>query len=423
MQTSPSTTKIPPVYFQHIFTALCIITILGFFIGRALVSVGSIVLAVAVLYQYGVKATLRQFWAFKWNVFALLLLLTSALSYFWSDNTASWEADTVTKLSLLVLPLGFSVPLLNKQQVVKTIVYALNVFITLTIINSLYIYALDVEKAQEGYMLVTTVYGDHIRFSFVIALTILLNLFLVFEHSRSLAKSVRWLLGLASLLSFAYLHLLSARTGLLCAYTGIGLLLLVKAWKRKKVLALGVLVGLCLVPLVAMQLSPRLASKVAFMLHEVTTVSSQSAAVQFNYSDNNRVLSYAAAINSIVDYPLLGVGSGDLRSEMRKQYQILYPDVPLDGSLEVPHLQLLSTVMAIGIPLGVLCIIGLLLSPLWHAQKHRLYVYINALLMLIFFSIDANLEVQFGILVIVFYTQLWYLLASSSVKDTGKTPI
>lgn len=411
--------RLPVNVFDWLFSLLCMVTILGFFVSRAFVSIGSILLVAAAFYQFGIRATLKRYWAVAFNRIALLLLLVSAASVLWSDNMAAWQQDTVTKLSFLVLPLGFAVGSLSKMKVLKRVIYAVNIFAFITVLHSLIVYLGDVESGHAAYMLHTTRYGDHIRFSFLLSLTVIFNLYLLFEKGRLLGRPEQAMLLFLSVLFFAYLHLLSARTGLLCAYTGIGTLLLVKAWQRKRVWALAVVAAGLLVPVLAVQLSPRLADKVVFMQHEITRVKDQSAAVQYNYSDNNRILSYEAAWDNIKEHCWLGVGTGDLRDRMAATYREKFPAIPEEGILRVPHMQVLSSAMAIGIPAALICILGFIIAPLLLSYRHRLYIRINMLMMLLYFMVDAHLEIQFGILIFLFFTLLWMISDGNEVKDTG----
>lgn len=364
--------------------------------------------------------TIKNAWKQPFTKIAYLLFFCSAISVLWSTNIQAWEKDTVTKLLLIVLPLALQAIVLNKGTFVKIVTYAINAFILATVINSMLIYFQNPSLAQDQYMLTTTKYGDHIRFSFLIALHILLNFYLVFEYWKKLNKLELLYILLSIIVPFAYLHLLSARTGLLCGYAGIGLILFIKAWQYKKAMALAVVVGISLIPFAAIQLSPRLYDKVHYMIWEATQVKDQDPSVQFNYSDNNRVLSYNAAMHLIKDNKLIGVGAGDLRDEMRGAYAELYPSIPKEGRLEVPHMQFLSTATAIGLPAGLICILGLIVTPFFSRYKRKLYIGINMTLMLLFFMVDANLEIQFGLLIFLFYTLLWMIIERSDVKDLSE---
>jgi O-antigen ligase len=417
MAISSKSYKFTDQQFCIAFTLLCACCIVGFFISRALVSIASILLPILVIYQYGIKATWQQYWAFTWNRFAFLLLGFSALSFLWSEDVVSWQRDISNKLLLLCLPLGFSIKSINKFAFIKSIAVLLNIAICITIIRSVYLYVIDISSGTEEYMLDTTLYNDHIRFSFLISTTVLLNLFLLYEKKAFLNIAVKSGLIIASILGFLYLHLLSARTGLLAEYIALSIFFIVKAWSKNKLLSIGVIIGMCCIPIIATKVSPRLNEKVSFMIHEMTTVKDQDESVQYNYTDNNRILSYEAAWNSIKSNPVVGVGSGDLRNEMRKQYKELFPGIPEDGSLEVPHMQILSTSLAIGIPIGVLSILGIIFAPFCQMKRWKLYLFIHTILMLLFFSIDANLEIQFGLLIIVLVTQFWRILSDDTIID------
>lgn len=114
-----------------------------------------------------------------------------------------------------------------------------------------------------------------------------------------------------------------------------------------------------------------------------------------------RIISYKAAFKIIAKHPFLGVGSGDWKESMEKEYKTHYPQ--LKKTL-IPHNEFIFTMLAVGIPLSMVFWL-LILSPLF--RPTHISEIATVLIMLCGTMIEALLEVQFGIFVYLFFTMLW----------------
>jgi len=384
---------------------------------RALVSICSIGLVVVALLANSPKQLFSNYLKNGFCLACLAFFLSYAISGFWSDNMDVWSKDTVMKLSFIALPLGFAGFNFSDNKAFKQIVIGINIILVGVIANSLFHYYADVEAAEEQYMLVTTKYSDHIRFSLFLVFTFICNLYLLFERQLTAnERTIKWFLWFSSVLFFIYIHYLSARTGLVCIYAAVLTFSVVKLWSYKKWVAMLAALMILGMPIIAFFASPRFQQKIEYMQHEADQWGKASDEVQYTLSDNNRFLSYDVALISIKEHPLLGVGSGDLKPEMIRLYGQEYPTIPPKGALSVPHIQFLSSFMAVGIPLGLITLLALLITPLLRSKGKVLYMLLLSMLLFLAFMIDAMLEVQFGILVLLFYALLMQKFMKSDAK-------
>jgi O-antigen ligase len=109
-----------------------------------------------------------------------------------------------------------------------------------------------------------------------------------------------------------------------------------------------------------------------------------------------------------LQHPVLGVGTGDLKEELRKQYAIDHFDYALKYNLS-PHDQFLHTAVLLGL-LRLIALLAMLLVPLWLAfrSKDWLYVFLIGVIILNA-TTESILEVQKGVLFFAFFNAFLFL--------------
>ncbi|NJB84957.1 hypothetical protein GGR26_000702 [Lewinella marina] len=179
--------------------------------------------------------------------------------------------------------------------------------------------------------------GNHIRFSLLVALASVVGIDGWFRY-RS-----RWLplLGTFCLLG---LHLLAVRSGLVTAYAGWAVV--VGGWAlrlgRHRYLW-GMLAGLVALPLVAYLVVPSFRTKADYMRYELFHRDARQDTAE--YSDQGRLASIRLGLDVWRDYPVWGVGPGNLEREMRERYAVAYPGV----EAKRPHNQFVTALAASGV--------------------------------------------------------------------------
>ena len=208
---------------------------------------------------------------------------------------------------------------------------------------------------------------NHIRFSLLVALA---SLFAVAAYRlRAFGRRRTWLV-VAGLL-FVGQHFLAVRSGLVGAYLGAGALVL--GWwmyeQGRWGVALLLVAGLAILPVLAYALVPSFRTKIQYARYELFhRDASQDTA---EYSDEGRLTSIRIGWALFREYPLVGVGPGNLRREMDERYAELLPGTP--GKR--PHNQFVTFLAGSGVVGGVLALAAFVLL-LYHGLRHRQPVYL-----------------------------------------------
>ena len=393
---------------------IALITLMGMLIGmlgaRFLASLSMILFGINALWDIHPRYWLKQ----RWWLFGLCWVLLYALSAFWSADTDEWFAHLQVKFPFLFLPLAFAFlpPFTAKQLRLATWGFT-GLFCAGAIFSLSFLWRNSTDLIH-GYkyaqVLPTPFYNDHIAFSSAVALTIAWALYYM-PHIPQ--RWQRMVLGLLTLFLAIYLHVLAAKTGLIALYILLAGLII---YQLKQAPKWGMLMLVLLIVAVssAYLMLPTLRERAGYTM--VTWRSYVMGERSGIYSDAGRLISYNLACRSIADHPLLGVGAGDVLTEMKSGYAKWYPDVPEAQQLW-PHNQFLTTAMAVGIPGAILFIIWIA-APLRLVKRNRagFYFVLIWLMLLVPLMVDLFLEVQFGVAVYLIFL-LWQRKAMSDLGN------
>ncbi len=404
---------------QQWIAALCCIALFsGFVFSRALVSIGMIVMVANALHPDVVKEAWARWRRNAYGLFCLLFFCTYLISGLWSDDKAAWQDFTMMKLPFALLPFAFcSVPF-HKRKFLLIICISIGTVLGGAVLYSTGSFLLDSERYIAGYTLSqtipTTKYGDHIRFSQSLALFVLICFYFIFEKdTRANHRGLRLLFAGFALLFAGYLHLLAAKTGLLCLYLVVGLYALVKLYRIRKLYAFGLIIIFPVLLYLAYLTVPTFQKKADYVGEEIALV--QQGRGDYNFSDIGRIISYRVCINNIQRHPVLGVGVGDVQDAMAAEYQQRFPDVPEENML-IPHNQYLFTILAIGGLLS-LALFAMTLSPFFIRLRPGVFLVITTLCMISALMVEASLEVQFGVLIYLFFTLFWLNVPNRKIMN------
>lgn len=396
-------------YNETVVLSFCALMFIGFIGARALLSIGALGMMIYALLPYNFRHTWHNIKSNGFVVVALLFLGLNTVSWFWSSNKIEANNELILRLSFLAIPIGMMAVRKFDFNKLKYLVYFINVLLAIVCIKSTYIYLTNLDQHNNAYMLYTTKYGDHIRFSFALVLTFILNVFTLYKH-RLHTRIAKVFLYFSTIFFVVFLHILSARTGLLCFYVACTTMVLYFSWRRSKLLALGSIMAIMLIVMGTVTLFPRFKHKILYIKYEISQWNNPDESVQYTLSDNNRFLSYIIAWKSIQEHPILGVGIGDVKDEMTQLYQVHFPKVPQDGILKLPHNQLLSSAMSLGF-LGPILLILFIVLPIKQARNHKIFALTTYFILFIGYFIDAYLEVQLGSYLFLFFGTLWTMIS------------
>lgn len=402
-------------YYQWIVVLTIILFFAGLIFSRALLSITSVLIIIPFLVNKEILNLTERKLIFSF----MLLLLPVLVSYFWSNDKETWLRFVFIKLPLLFIPLG----LLSIKKIEKSIwIISTKIIIGIIFLCSVWSvwnYSIRIEEISKSYLVAklipTVLEDDHVRFSWLIVLTIILLVRIAFEEWLTLQKVVKFLYwGLLFWFVF-YLHLLAAKTGLVCFYSAIlffGIFLMKEKKYRLKILAAGFVIIIT-------------AASSYFLL---TTLRNRIQYVQYEYSiyskgefvsgsnDGARVLSWKAGISIFKQNILLGTGFGDIPKSIKNWHQKNYPTSQLYEQF-LPLNEWLIYASASGI-FGFLIFSGgifWLMILIWKTKD--VFLKISFLISLIPLLIDDSLEGQFGVFIFSFFISWGYLQFSKvSIK-------
>jgi hypothetical protein len=389
--------------------ACCLGMVAGLFFSRALLSMSMFAMLINALHP----GYIRESWlAWKKSSFAWLSLAFFCiylLSGLWSGNKEFWLASTINKVPFAILPFAFMSAPLQREQNQRIIIVGVALMQIAVIGYSLVEFGLHTEYYLQGYHisrpLPTTKYDDHIRFSLSLVISILMNCFILFER-RGMPAS-RWLklFSIGCIILFViYIHILAAKTGLLCLYLVAIVYILSKIYRRHKTGALLLALGVASVPAAAYYLIPTFKTKIDYVFYEIDRSRAQKR-YDYTLSDAGRMITYELGAKAIRQHPAAGVGAGDVMDAMRQGYARDYPEVAADQQYG-PINQFMFTALCTGIPL-CLFLVALALCPFFIAVRYRVYLVATGMVMLISMMVEAMLELQFGVFTYLFFLLFW----------------
>ncbi|PSK93990.1 O-antigen ligase family protein [Taibaiella chishuiensis] len=404
----PSATRGEKAY-EWIACICCLGMIAGLFFSRAILSLSMFIMLLNALQPARVRDNWQIWKQNRFALFAALFFGTYLVSGLWSGDKDFWWAATLNKLPFLVLPFAFTSAPLHKEYYRRVVITGIVLMQLGVVTYSLACLALNPDYYLSGYSfsnpLPTTKYNDHIRFSLSLVLSLLMCFFLLFEkQERPLPRWLRYLLSGCCLLFIGYLHILAAKTGLVCLYFLLAAYIIVKLYKRHKLLTFTFIALLALVPVVSYFTVNTFQTKVKYVLYEIEK-SKREQRYDYTLSDAGRMITYDIGAKALAAHPLAGTGAGDLMHVMREGYAAYYPEVSADQQYG-PINQFMYTALSVGIPLSlILC--AMVFAPLFVAVPGRLYLIITTLLLWIAIMVEAMLEVQFGVFTYLFFVLFW----------------
>jgi O-antigen ligase len=356
----------------------------------------------------------------------LLLFTTLYLLYIlglcWSSNLKYGGFDLQVKLSLLVFPLVFwtTAP---ETFTGKKMHYLLLAFVAGCLAGTLYLYAWALHDQlvlnQEG-----SFYYRHLSRSFNPCYLAMYNAFAVSALFYLLSGNLPGLnrirkAGLILLMIHfsLFILLLSSKAGLLSLAVIILFWAVILAFRRREWIV-GILVvvtgsvffagGLALFPFASGRISE---TREALQ----TRVLPGSEGIK---STGDRVLILQASVRLVGEHPLFGVGTGDVKDELIREYTRIGFTKGIEGKLNA-HNQYLQTFIALGIP-GFILLVSLLLLPSILAAKGKQYLYLS---FLILFSLnllfESMLERQAGVVFYGFFNSFLFLMMNPFTPQTA----
>jgi len=226
--------------------------------------------------------------------------------------------------------------------------------------------------------------------------------------------AIKIVVSFIALLIFASLIMLQSRAGIL----GFGLL--ITGWlffltfvKRKYILGLGVIVAISGFILFVFTQFNRLAYTAKSLENSVNIGINDSNKID---GTNIRFWIWKSAFSVIENHPIIGVGTGDVRDELQKQYEKRGMSQAVIFRYNA-HNQYLETWLGTGI-FGLFALLAMLFVPLWMGVKKRDWLVVGFLsLCSMSFMFESMLNSIAGVgFFAIFYTILVSNLAVNNAK-------
>lgn len=357
------------------------------------------------------RQNLLRLWEYKAWIAVSLPFFLVLISWGWSSDWSYTLERLRIKLPFLVLPLAFaSMPPLRKREI-YTILYFLLVIMSIISVYVLLNFAANFESIMgeigRGGHLPTP--SNHIRFSLMLALAILGGAALWSERFHLKSFNERWLIGGLTLFLFAFIHVLSVRSGLVSLYIGLfaigGWFILVK---KKYVLGLAGIAAIVALPVLAYLTIPSFKLKVDYAKWDYLQFKQGTGR---HYPDAERFASMKVGLDIAREEPIIGVGAGDLRREVRQRYE---SGEAGNYQFIMPHNQLVSVLAGTGL-LGLGLFLTGFFFPLLYRKNYKnpMLLALHALIFSSFF-VENTFENNFGVSLFLFFLLLGLNYASNT---------
>ncbi len=333
------------------------------------------------------------------TLFFFLILITGIYS---ADMKYLLERLRI-KLPFLLLPFAFASMSSLKEKEYLSIFYF---FLFLLFGSAILVgfgywqnYETITENLGKGQPIPTPV--NHIRFSLMMAFSIIGGIVLYFRNFYWKWAWEKWLiLGIVGFLFF-FIHVLSVRSGILVLYASLLFLSLRYAFLQKKYFlgAASVIVLLC-IPAIAYNSIEGFKQKVDYTIWDWQ---------QYYYdlplrsSDASRLISFKVGLEICQKEKWLGVGAGDLRKEVHQIYDQRFPEIK---DKKMPHNQFISVCAGMGM-IGLAVFMLAFFFPLFYKKikSDALFITLHLIIFASFFT-ENTIENSVGVGFYVFFLLL-----------------
>lgn len=374
--------------------AMLVLLLAGLLASRALVSMASVAIAVPFLFSIK-QRTIHQ--KFVWAI--VLIVLPILVSFFWSDDKSLWWNSLSIKLPLFTMMLGLTTTQLSKQRW-KQLVWIFVIIISLGCCWSLLQYVLNYAGIQTAYLqakvMATPSDNDHIRFSWMVVIAIILGMRCLQEEVN---KPKQFVLSALLISLVFYLHILASKTGLVCLYMGAIIYLLYFILIKKNIrTGISILLAISLVAFLCYNSIPTLRNRIQYVQYDFENYSKGN--FMPGYNDAARWLSMKAGYQLTNEHPLTGVGFGDMLSSVDQWHQKNHPN-SFNYERFLPANEWLVYGAGSGWP-GLLCFTVGFIMLLFYSTKKNIGSIVLTAVSVFPFLIDDTLEGQYGVVLLAF---------------------
>ena len=333
------------------------------------------------------------------------------ISALYSQNTGAAFFDLEVKLSFLLLPLLFGFqkpdPAIKLLSILRLYVFAGLISGLFLLINNLLYYS------ENGQFLTYMTYSTFLHPSYLsmyFGFSILAAVFLLLNKSGNVFCIV-----LSMLIALTNIYFAESKAAIIVTFVLLIYMLFMLINPKYRAFASLISLALLVSFLFFANKIHRFSSISYVFEHLKETMEHPENAVE---STALRVLVWQASTEVIKDNPLIGVGIGDVHSELSK----VYMKKNIVHALEInmnSHNQYLETTVALGI-IGLLLLLLMLFAPLFYVQNNTFLIYGFILIIAFNILVESMFNTQAGV---IFFSFFYSLLIADSVKSPKQNPL
>ena len=377
----------------------------SFTLSKSLISISFAgICLIGLLDFFNVKLTLKEKW------FSSLFILFYGfifLSYFNSEDTEEATRKLILKLPILFFPLVLfavkNIAELTKFRAILALNYAFFVPGFISVYNYLINKQLFDQLILESKPLpIEFGYGIyHIQFSILMAIAVLLGVFLFFETLKK--RKLNWIgYGLIFLVicNFIFIHILSARTGLLALYIGLSFFVAqvftIIQLKQRLILTFFVF----LIPIVLFVFSSSLQNRVKNSVEDFKVVWNNANANDYSFA--MRVKAWKNGISVIGANFFFGTGIGDADKVLEQNFEKEDASI-LPQNRRNPHFQTLETWVQSGVFAALMLVCIWVFSFFRFKEKYNWHFLALVSLLFVASCFESILERQVSVIAFSFF--------------------
>lgn len=351
------------------------------------------------------------------NKYYVCLIITTAIclaDVIRAEDIKLWANEVFIKLTLLILPLPFIlVKEIFENKFIKYILIVFVATVTLSSTISVVNYFINFEELNKLVLQSKNIPiaggMHHITFSVYCALAVFVSFF------AAIYFKTKWLF-IFTVLNIINLHILSARTGLAGFYIASLAIAFMATLRNRKLLkySLPAILVLILLPIVAFFSLKSFQNRIINSIDDLKTTINNTDA---NYkSMAMRVEATKTAFSIFKKNPIFGVGTGNLRKQMDKEYEIKNTNLFIENRI-LPHNQFVLEAATHGI-VGLIPLFAFVFLPFLSGFKNLPYTFISLwILLFIGFFFECFFERQHGVVLISFF---WFILYNLKTQELNK---
>lgn len=404
MAESPNQTKL-----SQVLSAFAVLAVLGLMVGfmfnRVVFNIGVFFASLyVILHKDWYKRLFNDPYLLSFALLPIVVLVADLAH----NRDVILQTTFFNKLILIAIPL-FIYLWQPTRLAIKNTHRLLYGFLLINTLYSLSHYFSNQEAVVEGYKFAKVMevlsFGDHIRLSWLTALSIVLA---IWDYVSNPGGKWRWVYLAYGAFQAVYLHLLSAKTGLLCLYMSLIILVFYYFWsRRKKFQAFLVGLAVLVLPVLAYLFIPPFQTRMDYIRWDVFTAI--RGVEQPGLSDGARIYSIQAGWQQFTDHPVWGNGFITIKEHTDAWYAV-HKSFIIEAQKILPSSEWLIFAIGAGI-LGVLVLSWHFIQPflkktLWQ-RAYFPAIYLPAL---VTFLYETHFEGQTTLFVYAFWVFWAYQL-------------